>query len=112
MNLRYGIAAVFFLLALTGCDQPAPDPMPRLSDPRYTDAWISQQALIRLDADPQLHPFRFHVQSHETVLFVQGTVPSEALRRRAERVAAGSPYVSAVRNNVSVITVPLPAAEP
>lgn len=83
--------------------RPALAPLPSPDDPQYSDAWIGQQVLIRLDRDPLLHPYRFHVQSREAVVWVQGAVPSEQLRQRAERIVRDCPQVKGVHNNVLVV---------
>jgi len=102
-------ALLLLAMAVGGCEEPSGSyPLPPPSDPHYADAWIAREVLRRLEGDRQLGRFLIHVQAHETVVYLQGTVPSEELRRRAQQLAERSPYVYAVRNNIAVVTRPLP----
>ncbi|MDD4891868.1 MAG: BON domain-containing protein [Phycisphaerae bacterium] len=98
--------------AWAGCSQPKLAPLPPPDDPHYDDAWIVREVSIRLDRDRELSRFQIYVQSTSRVVFLQGAVPSESLRQRAGRLAAGTPCVVGVRNNIAVIRQPLPKEQP
>ena len=63
---------------------------------------------VRLSNDLQLNKYLIHVQSADSIVYLQGTVPSDALRKRAGDIATGSPYVWGVHNNINVTPTPLP----
>jgi osmotically-inducible protein OsmY len=100
----FGLLTVAIGLAVTtlGCTQPALDPLPEYADQQYTDAWITRQVTVRLHNDLQLNKYLIHVQSADSIVYLQGTVPSAALRKRAADIATGSRYVWGVHNNITV----------
>ena len=94
------------VLGVAGCDPPNLDPLPAPTDPQYADAAITRQVAIELDRDLKLRPFRINVQTTESVVYLQGALPSEGLRQRAERLAGRVPNVLSVRNNIIVVPGP------
>lgn len=115
MRLGCGTWRCCVLLLATvpaGCSQPTSEPLPPPDDPHYADAWITREVEGRLDRDPELSKFEIYVQSTRRVVFLQGAVPSETMRQRAERLAAGASCVVGVRNNIAVIRQPLPKDRP
>jgi len=101
------VAAVWVAASLAGCDGRLPgESLPPPDDPHYADAWIAGQVRARLEADPQLGRYLIHVQSDNAVVCLQGTVPEAALRAQAEELAARTPHVHAVHNNIAIAPMP------
>lgn len=100
------ILLVLLAAGVVGCESPPAQPLPPQYDPEYRDSWITWEVDKRLEEDDQLKDYSIDVQTRDAVVCLQGTLPTETLRQRAEKITLKTPHVFQVYNNINVAPGP------
>lgn len=69
---------------------------------RGSDAWITTKITSKLAADPQVNPFRLRVRVNRGKVVLSGTVPTEAARDEAVKLAETVEGVTGVVSEIVV----------
>lgn len=98
--MKYFLALVLVLGALSGCAGPK-DPPPTSIKP--LDQGVVAAVRMSLKSDMELAQSSIEVQAENNLLVLRGTVPSEAAKARAEKIALGTPRIEKVANHLTVV---------
>ncbi len=90
------LSALCFEMA--GCAS-VPD---KTQEERTDDVGITSRVRTKLSNDPTLHLFRIHIDTHQGLVTLSGTLPTEDRKRRAAELAAEVIGVRGVENLLEV----------
>ncbi len=98
--MKYLLALFLVLGTLSGCAGPK-DPPPTSIVP--IDKSIVAAVRMSLKSDMELAQSSIDVQAENDLLVLRGSVPSEAAKARAEKIALGTARIEKVANHLEVV---------
>lgn len=81
---------------------PAPPAIPPTTDAPQSDRWIGDRVFLRLVASPTVAPCDIGVEVVGGVATLRGVVPTAEATDRVLRIAAWTPGVRDVRNDLAI----------